>query len=119
MWWSKSNDPHLFAFVRLRTHEKGGLVSERGWEQLGWCQQRTVSHPSVPCWPSLSETQFLMPAASTACSRCCDSNARFDLRNARAHMKGVRALEHGKVVCGALEDEDKLARREDRDGAQR
>ena len=35
-----------------------------------------VSQPSVPCWPSDRLTQFLMPAPSTACSKCWLSKAR-------------------------------------------
>ena len=48
-----------------------------------------VSQPNVPCWPSERLTQFLMPARSTACSRCWLSNARLDLR-ARARVENLR-----------------------------
>lgn len=44
-----------------------------------------VSQPSEPCWPSERLTQFLMPALSTACSRCWLSKARFDLRTGETH----------------------------------
>jgi len=52
---------------------RAGFGRERG---LRGFARRTVSHPSEPCWPSLSETQFFTPAASRACSKCCDSNAK-------------------------------------------
>ncbi|MBD39702.1 MAG: hypothetical protein CMB11_04865 [Euryarchaeota archaeon] len=71
-----------------------------------------VNQPSVPCWPSERLTQFLMPAFSTACSRCWLSKARLDLHAHQMPAHSSHAALSVRMV-GSLEDQHKLAVRED------
>jgi len=110
---------HLLLRTRERTRQQARVRTHARACRKGCARALrsfVVSQPSVPCWPSESETQLRISAASTACSRCCDSNARFDLPSTRAVTQCAIGWFERR---DALEHKDELGVLEDGDAAQR